>query len=84
MLDGLDLEVEPYQTEDQRFQVLHQVVEDPEPLRIGRLRHINQRANLSGLTKNYGQFMSVRLAGGSQGKETDRAVPRMKYARCPS
>lgn len=38
ILDGLDLEVEPNQTEDETFQILDQVVKHPESFRIPEMK----------------------------------------------
>lgn len=47
--DRLYFEVQRYEREDQCLQILHQIVENPQALRVLRLIHINQRADLSGL-----------------------------------
>ena len=49
--DGLDLEVERDQAKHKGLQVLHQVVEHPQPLRIRRLAHVNKRSNLGRLQR---------------------------------
>src|SRR3569833_1078386 len=48
-LDGLDLEVERYQAEDESLQVLDQVVENAEAFWVCRLGHIDERTDLGRL-----------------------------------
>lgn len=48
-LDGLDLEMQGNQAEDQGLEVLHQVVEDTQALGVGRLGDVDERSNLGGL-----------------------------------
>merc|ERR1719481_2379026 len=42
LLDGLDLEVEPNQGEHEALEVLHEVVEAPEAVRVPALVHVDQ------------------------------------------
>lgn len=49
VLDGLDLEMQGDQAEDQCLEVLHQVVEDTQALRVGRLGDVDKGPNLGGL-----------------------------------
>jgi len=44
----LDLEVQRYQREHERLQVLHEIVEDAESLRISRFLDVDEGANLGG------------------------------------
>eukprot|EP00951_Prasinocladus_malaysianus_P020531 scaffold168119_cov23-Prasinocladus_malaysianus.AAC.1 len=46
--DGLDLEVQAHQGEDQALEVLHEVVEDAQPLGVFALLDLKQRADLGG------------------------------------
>jgi len=49
--DRLDLEMQSYQGKHQRFQILDEVIEDPQTFRILGFRDIDERANLSGLIR---------------------------------
>jgi len=49
--DGLDLEMQGDKAENQRLEVLHQIVEDSEAFRIGRLGHVVDRSYFSSLRR---------------------------------
>ena len=44
----LDFEVEPNERKDEAFQVLHEIVEGAQAVRIARLLHVRQRSDLRG------------------------------------
>jgi hypothetical protein len=46
LLDGLDLEVQRNERQNQTFQVLHQVVKGAQTFRVVALVDVDQRANL--------------------------------------
>lgn len=48
-LDGLDLEVQGDEAEDQGLEVLDQIVEDAQALGVGGLGDVDEGANLGGL-----------------------------------
>ena len=48
-LDWLDLEVERDQRENERLEILDEVVEDAESLWVGGLAHVNERSDLCSL-----------------------------------
>lgn len=48
-LDGLDLEMQGDETEDKRFEVLNEVVKDPEAFGVGRLGHVDEGSDFGRL-----------------------------------
>lgn len=48
-LNGLNFEMQSYQTEYECFEVLHEIIKNPEALRISGLCDINQRTYLRSL-----------------------------------
>lgn len=73
-LDGLDLEVQRDQAKDKGLQVLHQVVEHPQPLWVRRLAHVNEGPDLRRLHKG---GLVVRCSR----KMNKEAPPRRTRAR---
>lgn len=52
-LDGLDLEMQCYQGEHQRFKILDKVVKDTQTFRVLRFCNVDERANLGGLSLSF-------------------------------
>ena len=51
--DGLDLEMQCYQGEHQRFEILDKVVKDTQTFRVLRFCNIDERTNLGGLSRSF-------------------------------
>lgn len=47
--DRLDLEVESYETENERLEILDEIIKDPETFRVGRVGNIIDGANFGSL-----------------------------------